>query len=242
MNKKIRVMTATYRQITVQNSEARKIRGFFADQNQEDENLHNHTPEGEQVYRYPIVQYKVIGGHPVVVAIEDGIRSIHPLLMQAEELTIGEKVYTDTELDLHLAQLPVGDCRNTQHYRFVTPWLALNQKNFEQYETLDQEERDALLSRILIGNLLSMCKGLGVTLEQKIEVTHSLKPIAVSYKGKSMIGFRGEFYANCFIPNLCGIGKGTARGFGTVKLIQEKEEDTDAASERDDDGSMDEES
>lgn len=225
MREKIKVMIATYQNISLTAAEARKVRGFFADRDHTDHNLHNHTLEGDSVYQYPLVQYKVLNRHPVIVAMEDGIRSIHPHLMEATELKIGENVYTDMALDIRLVQPPIGDSKTMESYCFVTPWLALNQKNFEKYEAMDKEEQDAFLGRILIGNILSLCKRFGVTIEQKLQVTHQLKAVSVFYKEKRMIAFTGKFQANCCIPNLCGIGKGTARGFGTVKVTNEKEGD-----------------
>ncbi|MCI8516117.1 MAG: CRISPR-associated endonuclease Cas6 [Hungatella sp.] len=221
MIKQIRVMTAVYKNIRLSPSEAKNIRGFFADLDYTDSCLHNHKESGEQIYRYPLVQYKVAGGHPTIVAVEEGIRSIHPHLMGQTRMTLGEKTYTDMALDIRLAQRPVGDSRGLRQYRFLTPWLALNQNNYERYKGGSQEEQAALLSKILAGNILSMCKGFGVTIENRLTVTHELSPVSVWYKGKKMEGFRGSFQVNCCIPDLCGIGKGTARGFGTVKVRQE---------------------
>lgn len=45
----------------------------------------------------------------------------------------------------------------------ITEWLPLNQDNYEQYIHLDDLGRQvAMLNRILTGNILSMCKGLGI--------------------------------------------------------------------------------
>ena len=91
MTGKVRVMTAVYKNIKVSSAEARKVRGFFADLDKEDSHLHNHTIDGLDIYRYPKVQYKVLGGKPVIVAIEDGIRSIHPHLMEEREISSGNQ-------------------------------------------------------------------------------------------------------------------------------------------------------
>lgn len=225
MNKKIKVMTATYKHIQLSAAEARKIRGFFADLDQKDSRLHNHTEDGAQIYRYPLVQYKVIYGNPVIWAAEDGIRSVHPHLMSQEQLRIGNRVFTDLAMDIHLAELPVGDSRVIRNYRFITPWLALNQENYGRYQAAAEQDREALLSRILIGNLLALCKGFQVTVEQPLQVVHQLKELPVVYKGKNMSGFVGTFQVNCCIPELCGIGKGTARGFGTIQILKCSEEE-----------------
>ena len=95
----------------------------------------------------------------------------------------------------------------------------------ERYKKADQEAQAVLLSNILTGNILSMCKRFGVTIENQLTVTHQLESVSVWYKGKKMEGFRETFQVNCCIPDLCGIGKGTARGFGTVRIQHDKRGD-----------------
>ena len=68
MVEKVRMMTAFYPDVRLQPEDSGKLRGFFADLDQWDGNLHNHTKEGKEIYRYPSVQYKVIQESPVVVA------------------------------------------------------------------------------------------------------------------------------------------------------------------------------
>ncbi len=217
MNKKINMMTATYRNIKLSGTDASKLRGFFADLDTSDSNLHNHMEDGTDIYRYPKVQYKVIGGHPVIVAADEGIRSIQPYLMKQREIRIGREVYTNPALDIRLSSRRIGDSYEMKCYEFVTPWIALNQKNYYRYMSADEYGKEKLLSDVLVGNLLSLCKAFDVTIEQRLEVTYQLRSVMVTYKGKSMEGFVGSFQVNCHIPELLGIGKGTARGYGVVR-------------------------
>ena len=138
---------------------------------------------------------------------------------------IGDKAYSDVTLDIKLLEFPVGDSHQIREYQFLTPWLALNQENIIRYYKADEEEQRELLNKILIGNILSLCKGLGVTVEKQLQVSHQLKSTSVLYKGKKMEAFRGSFQVNACIPELCGLGKGTSRGFGVVKLKKEREEE-----------------
>ena len=49
-----------------------------------------------------------------------------------------------------------------KHYKFITPWLGLNQVNYQKYSNLTEwKDKKELLNKILVGNLLSMSKGLG---------------------------------------------------------------------------------
>ncbi len=220
MIRKEKFMIAEYSNIELKTQDAVKVRGFFADIDGGDSVMHNHLETGEAIYRYPMVQYKVLHRHPVILAYSDGINALYPKLMQTETVKFGEVVCHDPDLQIRLETRMIGDSRKRRRFRFLTPWLALNQENYKRYMSLtDEEEKTKLLERILIGNILSLCKGFGVNLEQQINVSVDLKQIHVRYKGEPMIGFLGEFEANVMLPKLCGIGKGVSRGMGTITDI-----------------------
>ena len=81
-------------------------------------------------------------------------------------------------------------------------------------------KRKVLLEKILVGNIISMSKGLGYTVPGPIEVNIlKLREVNTSLKGNPMLGFMGEFEVNFEIPDYLGIGKSVSRGFGTVKKI-----------------------
>ena len=106
-------------------------------------------------------------------------------------------------------------------YSFLTPWLALNEKNYEKYQRLGSwGKRKELLEKILIGNIISMSKSLGYTVPAPIEARiQHLKEVKTSLKGTPMLGFLGNFSVNFEIPDYWGIGKSVSRGFGTVKRV-----------------------
>ena len=103
------------------------------------------------------------------------------------------------------------------NYRFITPWLALNEKNYKTYLKLATKERKSFLERILVGNILSMLKGLGIRIEFKIEVKIlkiSSKTTQVHYN--KFVGFYCDWNSNILIPKYCGLGKSVSKGYGTV--------------------------
>ena len=86
-----------------------------------------------------------------------------------------------------------------------------------------QAERDDLLSRILIGNLISLCKSVQVTITERIKadlVVQQSQTIEIK-SGVTLTGFLGTFTVNFQLPTLWGIGKQSARGFGAVRQIKE---------------------
>ena len=75
-----------------------------------------------------------------------------------------------------------------------------------------------MLSKMLVGNLLSMSKGLGYTVPARIEAETTLNSIKTKLKRVEVIGFIGSFRTNFEIPDFFGIGKSVSRGFGTVEM------------------------
>ncbi|MDI6782187.1 MAG: CRISPR-associated endonuclease Cas6 [bacterium] len=76
-----------------------------------------------------------------------------------------------------------------------------------------------MLDRTLIGNILSMSKGLEYVVTEQIRAEVDVKPVSTTLKGVSMIGFMGTFSINFYIPDYLGIGKSVSRGFGTVTAM-----------------------
>lgn len=216
MRKTIDIMTARYPDIHVPEWQGRRLRGFFAAGQGEGSLLHNHGEGGRALYRYPLVQYKILGGTPVVLAAESGIEAVQPLAASCRELTLGDRRYPRGKLRLTLEEADIGDTEERLPYRFLTPWFGLNQDNHRRYEAAGPEERRTLLNRVLAGNLLSMAKGLGLTVEGRLEVDSRLVPQPVAFKGGTVLGFAGGFSVNYVIPELLGLGKSVSRGFGAV--------------------------
>jgi predicted nucleotidyltransferase len=111
-------------------------------------------------------------------------------------------------------------------YSFLTPWLPLNEANYARYQAGRLVERKRLLERILIGNILSMSKGLGYVVTEKIEISRlDVYPVRtpVRLKGVEMTGFKGTFAVNFELPDLIGLGKSVSRGFGTVRRIGQED-------------------
>ena len=216
MQKEIHIMTARYPDISVPQGKGTLLRGFFAAGQGEGSLLHNHGEQGAGLYRYPLVQYKIIGGVPTVLAIEEGIDAVQPLVIGRQELLLGGRRYPRGQLCLSLDTAVLGDTEQRCRYRFRTPWFGLNQENYCRYEQAGPEERQALLKRVLTGNLLSLSKGLGVTVERRLEVDCALRECSLRFKEENVLGFWGEFCVNFRIPELLGLGKSVSRGLGAV--------------------------
>lgn len=181
--------------------------------------FHNHKDDEKYRYSYPLVQYKRMGGKACVVLINDAIAEAGALLGNMNvNFQIGnslvnmsiEKVATET------CEIRVTD--EWIHYR-MQGWLPLNEENYRCYMQMDGLiERVELLQNILVGNIISMCKGLSIMMTDEINVviTSLSAPHSVEHKGVKLLSFDVDFKSNVSLPNHIGLGKNASLGCGMI--------------------------
>jgi hypothetical protein len=198
-----------------------KIRGYVGNKFADDSVFHNHDRNGADIYRYPLVQYKVIDGTSLILGIAGGMNALWKIFDEVSMVVLGDYKVEIFDKKSLIKQGLLRTTDNRPSYSFLTPWLALNQKNYEKYVILEAwTKRKAMLESILVGNLISMSKSLGYTVPAPITARlGKMKEVKTSLKGTPMLGFLGEFSVNFDIPDYWGIGKSVSRGFGTVKRI-----------------------
>ena len=202
-------------------SVAEKIRGYLGRLFWDNPYAHQHKPDGSFIYQYPRVQYKVIDSVCLLIGFNAGTEISKKTFYDLKVLNLDGKLEEILSRGLESYTVYFNITKNLLPYSFLTPWLALNEKNYEKYHRYGTwKERKSLLEKILIGNIISMSKSLGYTVPEPIEVKiHKLKEVQTSLKGTPMLGFLGTFSVNFEIPDYWGIGKSVSRGFGTVKRI-----------------------
>ena len=195
---------------------ASQLRGFFATRFTEYELLHQHITD-KLIYRYPKIQYKIIDGTPMVIGINEGAEVLKEIYDQYDQIKLGDNTYEIVERGVALRKADFGISDQILSYRFVTPWLALNQKNHERYLKSDRVERRDLLRRTLTGNILSMAKGLDYVVVSQIRLDIGrTRHKSCTVKGVDMLGIDCEFMVNFAIPDYLGLGKSVSRGYGAV--------------------------
>lgn len=193
-----------------------QLRGYIADRFPQYTLLHQHLDR--PVLAYPKVQYKVLAGTPSILGIADGASVLKEITDDITELEFHASTYKVLQKVTYDQLIPIIPSKDMVEYRFVSPWLALNQENYQNWRGIyDWKERKQFLNAILVGNMLSMAKGLGVVIEHRLNIQSHLEKTPVYYKGVGMTGFTGSIRANIQLPDYIGIGKGVSQGFGTLR-------------------------
>ena len=169
-----------------------------------------------------MVQYKRINQCAAIVAIDSGADALGQFLSSGvTHLQIGEREDDFKVVDVKASNclVQVWDGEFEYHLR---KWLPFNSENYKEYKSLeDPSDKVQFMERILVGNILSFAKGVGVSLESN--VTCTIKSMdnqqLIKYKGVKMMSFDIVFKTNVTIPDFVGIGKGVSLGFGMVTMI-----------------------
>ncbi len=222
--RKMKKSTLIIKNIRLKPFQIHKFRGFIGNLFSECDLIHNHDPNtGKTIYRYPLIQFKLIGGKPALIAItEEAVEIFTKIFMTLDEITLEGATIPVYEKDLIIGDVDFGYSEDAYAYKFISPWIGLNQKNFRRYEhARDAAQRNEILEKALVGNILSMAKSLGLWLKptQRIKAALQVEETPVNLKAKTMIGFNGVFKANFILPDNLGIGKSVSRGFGSVRKI-----------------------
>jgi hypothetical protein len=215
---KVQYARVKYPDVKLNSRDSVKLRGYFARKYIDVQAMHNHRKDGF-VYQYPKVQYKIVGNVPYIIGLEecaDLVASIGltecDIAIDNECMNLGNPVIVTNSEDF-------GLCDEMRNYEFATTWIALNQENARKYEVANRAEKEEMLKKILIGNLISMSKGFHYDIERRIKVELDVQEVRAVLKAQDMVAFIGQFSTNFTIPDYVGIGKSVSRGFGTVRAI-----------------------
>jgi hypothetical protein len=202
-------------------AEAAQLRGFFGTAYADEVLLHHHQADGSLLYDYPRVQFKVLDRVGHLIGIDEGGGIVERLWREVDATRIGQDELPILESSLLKRRERFGESKQALTYRFCSPWLGLNQENYQRYAMCkSSDERREVLERVLVGNCLSLSKSFGHQVAVRLEAqAEQLRPVPVRLKGVPMLGFRGSFRINFHLPSLIGIGKSVSRGFGTVEPV-----------------------
>ena len=182
--------------------------------------LHNHNGTGFD-YRSPRVRYMVIDRVSHLISFDDGLEIIERIYREQASLRSARKLYRVTGAELQDIHDNVGICGELYHYQSYTPWLALNEENYERYvKVIGERERRALLERIMAANMLALAKNIELDVQEKIMVKLlRFDEVRLKAGQTPMLGFHAEFVTNFRIPAFIGVGKMVSKGFGLMEYV-----------------------
>ena len=185
--------------------------------------FHNHD-EDKLRYSYPLIQYKLVHKKAAVMGVGKGIEVISQLL------TTGDFNYQigNENVDMRIAAVNAYDneivLTEQADFRYrLRDWLPLNSTNYVKYQNANSlVERIQMLERVLVGNILSFLKGVGIHIEEQIalNITNIKGQRAVDYKNVKLMGFDVEFRTNIQLPQYIGIGKNASVGCGVLTVVK----------------------
>jgi len=196
-----------------------QIRGFVGNKFKEEILLHHHIDKNKFLYRYPLIQYKRVNNDYFIIGLNEGAYVLKKIWDKIDILKIYNKEVEIIEKSLEHKEIAIAEDKKQHMYSFITPWLALNQKNYKEFKLLLFEERRRKLERILINNVLSFCKAINYTVKDRLTSSIEVQVSRAQLKGIEMVAFRGVFKINFLLPDYIGLGKSISRGFGTIMRI-----------------------
>lgn len=122
---KLQTFTLTLASTRPINGSASQLCGFFSTKFNKYTLLHQHNTD-HFIYQYPLVQYKIIEGAPIVIGINEGAEVLKEIYDQYDEIHLNGSVYEIMERGISVRSQEYGLTDEIHHYRFATPWFALN--------------------------------------------------------------------------------------------------------------------
>lgn len=190
--------------------------------------FHNHISETEFRYSYPLIQYKRINKKAAIVCLGDGASVIGEFFVKQNLKVPIKGQIVELNIDSLKPRNYNVQIWDTMFVYRIRKWLPLNSENYERYQELEGVvERTSFLEKILIGNILSMAKGLDINIKEEIKckILSIEPPRLMLAKGVKLMAFDVEFKTNFSIPEYVGLGKHASLGFGTVTKKRYKNEE-----------------
>lgn len=184
--------------------------------------FHNHKKEGNLRYSYPLIQYKRLNGKAAMVCVGEGTENMNEYFPSSDfDLKIGKRSVSFS-VDAIIPRQTVVQVNDEIFEYVLADWIPFDSENYYKYKSMDAMiARLGLMENILVGNMLSFAKGIGVFLDKpvKCQIIKIQDPKPCMYKGVRMMSFDLFFKSNVSLPEFIGLGKGVSLGFGTIAKL-----------------------
>jgi hypothetical protein len=191
---------------------ATSLRGFIGHLFMEDTEFHHHS---DNPYHYPLVQYKKTHGRLMVMGLKDYAEVVYRKVPTLDHITTPGGRIGVHSIEIETRSFSITE--TTARFRFVTPWLALNEENYVKF-LASSKDRKGFLEKILVGNILSALKGLSVFVDFRVtvEIEHFKLQPAYVHENRFQ-AFKASFAANVNLPQFFGLGKSVSKGYGAIE-------------------------
>ena len=216
--KQIRTLSIKF-DLAIRYEDIPKFRGAVVNLTKEKNDLfHNHSEDG-LIYRYPKIQYKKSGGKAAILCLDEGTEAIEDFFAGFnQQFIFGSEAIELKVEEIKARQFNAGLWEETFDYRLAN-WLPLNQENYKQFHEVESlHEKIAILEKVLTGNLLTFCEGIGITPDRQVKafIIKIVNEKRIRYRGTVMQSYDVDIRTNISLPDFIGLGKGSGVGYGVV--------------------------
>ncbi len=214
--------TITFPDLRLSARDGHKLRGYFSHLFGRQSDLwHNHELDGKPIYRYPLIQYKVVNRQPMLVGVGQGAPLLIKHFLEVQTIDIDGLTLPVHSKEVKSREMRIGVDAVTHRYRFENPWFALNQDNYQRFRQQSEGQQREHLCRVLTGHILALFKGVDHWEEEQIHIGQlALEAVRAQFKNQPMMMFKGYFDCNVQLPDLIGLGKSVSRGYGTIREVK----------------------
>ena len=168
-------------------------------------------------FLYPRVQVKILNEQIYIIGIHEGVEPVLSLIEKFDVFDFGNITFEIQNTDIEQGDQQFIPTDRLIRYKFLTPWVALNQMTGGKYRFLTNQEKPSFLNRLLGQNIVFMAKEVGVNLNNKVFTKVKVSSLFPKPVDDNKWGaFMGEFKTNFVLPNYIGVGNGITRGYGTI--------------------------
>ena len=168
-------------------------------------------------FLYPRVQVKILNEQIYIIGIHEGVEPVLSLIEKFDIFDFGNITFEIQNTDIEQGNQQFIPTDRLIRYKFITPWVALNQMTGGKYRFLTNQEKPSFLNRLLGQNIVFMAKEVGVNLNNKVFTKVKVSSLFPKPVDDNKWGaFMGEFQTNFVLPNYIGVGNGITRGYGTI--------------------------
>ncbi len=225
MAKNIKTLQLIFPNMPLKSGEIIFFRSFINDLMEWQNALfHNHTPDGGNMMRYPLIQFRSYKGKASLFGIEEGCEAISELI--GKYLCELPPEMASFQLESWNTEIIMLDEPSLYYIHYFLPF---NSSNLEAWITQKGlVNRVTELEKMIVNNILDFCQNIGFEmlnqdLVVQIETVEDIGFTSVYTHTDEikMKAFNISYYSNINLPNHIGLGKRKSIGFGTQRQLKQ---------------------